>query len=421
MKSKKLLPILILLSVTVIYLLGAIAVPFHPDEATQIFMSGDWETLFHRPGALFYSPTSNDSIRQNYRLLDAPLTRWLIGAGRSLAGISALPIDWDWSKTWQENEQAGALPGKSLLLVSRLSVAWLFGLSLWFIYRSGVILKGAWMGWIGVALATFNALVLMHTRRAMAESALFFTVSWLIFTLVKKESHPILLAIPAALALNAKQTAAGLIPVVLLAAWVFPNGVSWEKRLRNTCLCAVFILLLTYLFNPVAWKSPISTFQTAVEARNNLATRQIETLTAVSPELVMRTPAQRTIGWLGYLFFGSPATADIANYVNDTKTAEVAYFANPLHDLLRSPAGGITLLALSLFGFLLAAYRTLRDLKKNTALGFLLLATLALFASLILLIPLPFQRYGIVLIPFINLWMAFMLAESISKLKNREA
>lgn len=419
---KKLVPNLILLGVTVVYLLGTAAVPFHPDEATQIYMSGDWETLFSHPSDLLYSPTPVDPVRQNYRLLDAPLTRWLIGAGRSLAGAVALPVDWDWSKTWQQNEQAGALPGATLLLISRLSVAWLFGLSLWFIYRAGLILKGAWMGWLGVGLVALNALVLMHTRRAMAESALLFAVSWSIYALVKRETHPLWLALPAALALNAKQTAAGLIPILLLAAWFFPNGLRWPRRLLNTCLCAIFILAATYLLNPVAWKDPIPAARAAVEARSELATRQIDTLSAVSPEMVMRTPLQRVTGWLTYLFFTPPATADVANYLHNTQSAADAYFANPLNNLLRNPAGGMIVLILSLSGFILAALQTLRALKNNTSLALQLLATLVLTLSLVLLIPLPFQRYGIVLIPFVNLWLAFFLADWIGKLiKNREA
>ncbi|GAP14623.1 hypothetical protein LARV_02396 [Longilinea arvoryzae] len=422
MNVKKLWPILILLGITVIYLLGTSAVPFHPDEATQIYMSADWETLFHHPGDLFYSLTPADPVRQNYRLLDAPLTRWLIGAGRSLAGVAALPVDWDWSKPWQQNEQAGALPGNTLLLVSRLSVAWLFGISLWFIYRAGCILKGPWMGWTGVALAALNALVLMHTRRAMAESALFCAVCWVIYVLAKKETHPILLALPAALAVNAKQTAAGLVLVVLLAAWIYPQGLAWPKRLRNTCLCAIFILLATYLLNPVAWKAPLSAARAAVEVRSELATRQIETLAAVSPERVMRTPVQRATGWLGYLFFTPPATADVANYVTDTQTAEANYFSNPLNNLLRSVAGGMVLLAISLAGFLLAGFRTLRNIREQPSLGLLLAATLIPFFSLILFIPLPFQRYGIILVPFVNLWMAAILTELIRIfIKNREA
>lgn len=421
MKLKTILPILILLLVTVLYLLGTAAVPFHPDEATQIFMSGDLETLFRHPSDLFYAAHPIDAARQNYRLLDAPLTRWLIGIGRTVAGIPALPADWNWSNSWRQNEQAGALPSDRLLLVSRLSVAWLFALTLFFAYRTGVLLRGVWMGWLNVALTALNALVLLHTRRAMAESALFFAIHWLIFALAKKEANPWLLALPAALAINAKQTVAGLVVVTLAAAWLYAGALSGGKRLRNVLLCAVCIVLVTILLNPVAWKNPVAAGRAALEARSELAIRQVNALTGVSPEQVMQSPGQRLSGWLVYLFFSPPAAADVANYLADTQAAEGIYFSNPLNRLLRGLAGGVTLLVLSIFGFGWAGYRTLRKIPLHIPLALLLLATLLVFLTLVLFIPLPFQRYCVSLIPFTNLWIAFLLAGFIEKFKQRSS
>lgn len=422
MKLQNTLPFLAILLITLVYLLGTSTVPFHPDEATQIYMSADLETLFERPAELFYASDPVDAGRQSYRLLDAPLTRWLIGAGRKLSGLGALPVDWDWTQTWQYNQANGALPGDKLLLVSRLSVAWLFAFTLFFAYRSGVLLRGTWLGWVNMALTAANALVLLHTRRAMAESALLFAVSGLIFALAKKESSPILLALPAGLALNAKQTSAGLVIVALLAAWLFSKDSTWLKKLRNAGLCAVFILLLTYMLNPVSWKNPVATAKAAIDARNTLSSQQLAAFTSVSPEMVMQNPAQRAAGWLVYLFFSPPATADVANYVSDTQTAEEAYFSNPLNNLLRGVTGGVILTVLSLFGFTLAVLDLLRNHLRDRPLGLLLLSTLAVFLSLVLFIPLPFQRYVILLLPFTNLWIAFFIARLVAKgNKNREA
>lgn len=60
---------------------GLASVPFHPDEATQIFMSGDIREMFSKPASLFYSFENSDTPRQHYRLVDSPLTRTVIGKG----------------------------------------------------------------------------------------------------------------------------------------------------------------------------------------------------------------------------------------------------------------------------------------------------------------------------------------------------
>jgi 4-amino-4-deoxy-L-arabinose transferase-like glycosyltransferase len=421
-KTKKLLPVAILIMITGLYLLGAKGVPFHPDEATYIYMSGDLDILFHHPAELVYSPTPADAIRQNYRLLDAPLTRWLIGIGRNLAGISPAANDWNWGQTWQQNAQNGALPDSRLLLISRLSVAWLFGFTLFFSYKAGAILFGSRFAWLNVGLTALNALILMHTRRAMAESVLLFSVSWLIYVLSRKESNPILLAVPAALAFNAKFTSAGLVLVVLLAAWLYSKASSWKTHLRNVLLCAVFIVFITYILNPVAWKNPFQTALAALESRSTLAAQQVQAVSTVSPDLIMRTPAQRLAGWLAYLYISPPATADVANYLEETHASEERYFFNPLNNLFRGIIFGVISLAATLLGFALAAYRTWIINPKRMQFGILLLATLIVFLSLVFFIPLPFQRYVVMLVPFTNLWIVYLFVEITALLnKNREA
>ena len=422
MKIQKILPLAAILVITALYLLTVGAVPFHPDEATQIFMSSDVEGLFAQPASLFYSQTPADPLRQNYRLLDAPLSRWLIGAGRFITGQPALNADWDWSKSWQQNETAGALPSASLLLVSRVSVAWLFALTLYLGYRTGIVMGGTALGWLMIVFVFFNALVLLHTRRTMAESALLFTVTWFSYALAKKEPRPLLLVLPAALAVNAKQTAAGLVIIALLAVWLYSSGVPWRKRLSHVLQGALLVLLVSYALNPVAWKNPAAAVRAALAARSDLATRQTETIRTVSPELLMQSPVQRVAGWLVYLYISEPAVADVANYIDDTRASEQAYFSNPLHNLLRGIGGGILMLLLSLSGFLYAAHTAVKEPSRRAPLLLLLLASLTCFLALALLIPLPFQRYTILLVPFSTLWTAFFLNGLFKRLhKNREA
>lgn len=409
MKIKRFFPYAAILVLTFLYLLGLSKVPFHPDESTQIFMSADVETVFSRPAELLYTPSPAEAQRQNYRLLDAPLSRWLIGLGRLIAGESALTTDWDWSKTWEQNQAAGALPDQNLLITARFSVAWLFALTLLFGYRAGMLIGGSTMGGVMIGLLSINALVLMHTRRAMAESALLFSITWFIFAIAKKETNPLLLALPAAFAVNAKQTAAALVLIVLFAAWLYSNSISWPKRARNVAVSATLIILITYMLNPVAWKNPADAMAAAIKARSDLAARQTEVIGAVSPELLLKSPAQRLAGWMVYLYISEPATADVKNYVDATRKAEAFYFTNPIHRFLRGILPGILMLVLSLLGFLLAAYTAAISPPCRNQLSLLLFSTLAAFLTLMIFIPLPFQRYSILLVPFSTLWSAYSL------------
>lgn len=84
------------MTISVFYLAGLGTVPFHPDESTQIFMSADLERFFENPADLFWQPHQINEQRQRYRLLGAPLPRYVIGFGRLVAGrLAPLPTNWD--------------------------------------------------------------------------------------------------------------------------------------------------------------------------------------------------------------------------------------------------------------------------------------------------------------------------------------
>jgi len=127
---------------SLIYLAGVSRVPFHPDESTYLYMSSDFETFYRQPSVVFWQPEPADELRQHYRLVDPPLLRSWIGFVRWLTGQPLLAADWDWSKFWQENQAAGALPSPGLLQTARLAVALLFPLTLIFMFLAGKQLGG---------------------------------------------------------------------------------------------------------------------------------------------------------------------------------------------------------------------------------------------------------------------------------------
>lgn len=393
------------------YLNGASGVPFHPDESTQLFTSADADLFWKQLPALFWSPQKEGDLRQRYRELDAPLTHSLIAAGRWIAGQPALPVDWDWGKSWQENQLSGALPSADQLMAGRYAIAALFPFSVLFLFLAARRVSNDFTAWMAALLLASNALVLLHTRRAMAEGALLCTTVMLMWGLVQFERQPWLSAVPAALAFCAKQTLAALIPVGLLAAvWQVPRDdalpLKLKRSIRNAVLFGAILVLVIALLNPFLWERPFQAAQAALRARQNLVTAQ----SSDRPVQALNTPGKKIIGLLGSLYLTPPLFAETGNYAAETHRSEETYLANPLHSLFRSTVGGGILLALGVFGFLAAVQRAFTaPLAAKRRLALLIGATLVLACALLLLVPLPWQRYYLPLVPFTSLWAAFGL------------
>jgi hypothetical protein len=393
------------------YWLGVAAVPFHPDESTYLFMSADWEALFSRPFSLAWQPEITDP-RQLYRLLDAPLSRNLIGASRWIAGLPALPADWNWSLNWEQNRLAGALPDAGLLSAGRFGEAVLFPLSLLLLYLTGLRLGGKVLGWSAMLLLAANALVWLHTRRAMAEGGLVFSVCLFTISLVSCQKRPWLIALPAALAFCAKQSTLPMAAIGFLAVIAYtPRPLVGFRLARSLGLFALLWLGLVGLLNPFLWAHPLESIQAAILARQDLLARQTSEFAAALPGSVLTSPWLSAISLLANLYLTPPALADVGNYLAQTSASSQVYLANPLHSLLRSLPAGALLLVLSVFGFYLAGRQGLSSrVIQRWDIGLAWLAGLLQFLSLVLTVTLPFQRYAVPLVPFVCLWTAWSMA-----------
>ncbi len=392
---------------SLIYWAGVPSVPFHPDESTQIFMSNDVQLFFQQPASLAWKPDANGDLRQLYRLLDAPLTRDLIGLGRLLTHSPALQADWNWSLTWDKNEAAGALPDDNLLEVSRFSVAWLFPFSLIFIYLSSKKVSGRPAGFMALILLASSALVLLHTRRAMAESALLFTIILSIWSMLSFQKHPWLTAIPVALAFAAKQSAAGLFLVGLIVIILRGLPVSKKLMAKHLAYYLAIFLVITILLNPFTWADPIGANQAAIAARQDLIQRQVAEYSQLIPGQVLVSIPEKILAMVSNLFFTPVQFAETGNYLAQTQASITAYLANPLQDLMRGFIGGGILFFLSLAGFILAivSYRKkCANFKMN--MGLLILTTLVISIGLVMSVQLAFQRYMMPVVPFAVLWTA---------------
>lgn len=415
----------LIIGLSLLYWNGIKTVPFHPDESTQIFMSSDVRAFFTQPSSVFWTVEKSDDMRQRYRELDAPLTRTLIGMAYAITHQPALPADWDWSLSWDENAARGALPDSRQLQIARFSVAVLFPFSLLLLFDIGRRLNGELTGWLALLLLAGNALVLLHTRRAMAESSLLFTTLLAIWLMLRHPASPIWLGAGAALAFCAKQSALIFLPLSAILLTVRPGTSRILHRIgRDLLLLIATFALLVLVLNPFLWAHPIQAARAALTARQDLLTRQVEAVRAINPEKILSTPGDRLASLTANLFFVGPAIEDIANYTQDLTEARFAYLSNPLHTLLRSTTGGAAQLALTLLGLALAFRMALRRSHPyRQALWTILGVFTATLAALWVGIPLPFQRYVIPLLPPVLLLQAFgasRLLQTVSGLNQKK-
>jgi len=382
-------------------------IPFHPDESTYLYMSSDFDWLWSEPLSLTFNPHRLEDPRQIYRLLDAPLTRYLLGVGRTLAGLSAVPVDWDWAKSWQANSMIGALPGQPLLNTGRLLLTLLLPFSLTFIYLAACSAGGRLEGFLAALLLGTHALVLLHARRAMAEGPLLFAITGFLASLSFAERRPWLVGLAAALAFNAKHSALALLPVGLIAVAWLPTSIppKWARIVFNVVQFLTIYIGLTLALNPLFWREPWLTAQAMIQTRQDLLNHQVADARQFFPEQVLETPWERGVMLLGHLYLAPPMFAEVGNYRAETAPAEKAYLAVPGHSLGRNPIGASLWLGLSFLGMVWAgreAFRAGYPLRRQVAL--LLLATAFQATGMVLAIPLAWQRYSLPLVPFVCVW-----------------
>lgn len=391
--------------ISVVYWFGIASVPFHPDESTQVYMSADFKTLFIRPTDLFWQPASADDLRMFYREIDPPLTRYLIGSSITITGQAAPEQDWDWSKSWPENQATGALLSVNVLLISRMGVAFLFPFSLFLAYLIGKNLKSSALGWLNMGLLAINPLVLIHTRRAMAESALLFGILLTLWGTISWRRQRFWLAIPAALAFNAKYSALPLALIGLTAVfWNFSGQQTpIRKKLLHGLIYAALFVAVTWLLNPFMWSAPVSAVRHAFEKRQELISQQSQVFGSVSSTAVLDTLNEKFNGLFAQLYFAPPAIEDVANYSVDLKQASLEYTNNPLHNFLRGWVAGSIILFLSLLGLTLWIFLLFRTKPLSRSSILILTALLLQWAAIFIMIKFPFQRYYIPLIPYVTL------------------
>ena len=170
--------------------------------------------------------------------------------------------------------------------------------------------------------------------------------------------------------------------------------------------------MLSFILNPFLWAHPVSAARSAWESRLALTDRQVSTVAEVSPDQVLDSAPKRIGNLIAHLFYTPPAIADVANYLEETAQSADAYLAQPLHRLGRGLIPASLGLILSLVGFLFALMDLIRT--RSIPLLILFLSGLAQTAAILLLVPLPFQRYILPSVPFACFWLAYAIAKFVN-------
>jgi hypothetical protein len=390
-------------------------VPFHPDESTQIFMSSDVELLFNNTTDLIFDNTKSIGVREKYRLLDAPLTKYFIGLSRSVFQEKALIIDWDWSKSWSEN--LSALPSRSLLIASRVGISIFFPGSIFLIY---LISKRFFTNKIipvifVVIYFAFNSLLLLHSRRAMAEGILIFFLLLSLYSLLSLPKKWLWLsAIPISFAINSKQSLFFLIPIAILLILI--NNVSNIKILLfQIILFSCLVLSIYYISNPITWKNPIYVIKLMVSHREELSKNQVDAINSVTPEFITNSFSEKIIAFIGQSFILPPAPQDISNYQSNLENSIQTYFNNPIHrGLLRNLYIGMIIFLITVWGFIRSFLKLPIDLKIIFSFGYLFF-----IIETLLYLNIPFQRYYLPSIPFMIIFSIFGVDQLLSLLREK--
>jgi 4-amino-4-deoxy-L-arabinose transferase-like glycosyltransferase len=400
---------------------GLSTVPFHPDESTFLFMSNDFDTFLNDPASLAWTVDNRFDEKQHYREIDAPLNRYILGIGRSLSGISSLQVDWDWSKSWEENRQAGALPDVGLLYAGRLSVVLLLPFSLFLMYVIGIQISNPLCGLFAALLLGTNALILLHGRRAMAEGPLVFGFLFALWSFIGGNRRPWLAGIGMALAFNAKHSAITLLPVGFLSVY-------WSTKFTtNRFLRAIWIggqylvvfIVITLALNPYLWRHPGQALQASWTSRQELLSNQLADTLRLAPEQALLTPVKRIASMVINLFIAPPAFSEADNYREQTNASEETYLSIPLNNLMRNMVGGGIMLMMTVFGLVSATLHLRQSpLDKRRAIVLILLATIVQATTVIFFIPLPWQRYVIPLVPLMCIWAAYSISLVLELLYN---
>jgi 4-amino-4-deoxy-L-arabinose transferase-like glycosyltransferase len=401
-----------------VVIVGIPLAPFHGDEATIIAMSRDFAALTSgRSADLRYSdPPTGDPASQELRLLNGNLTFFGIGLLWTLAGFveGDLNQQWDWGADYAYNVSTGHLPIPDLMLVGRvwnvlctcLSIAAVFAIARCLVPIARGDTGSRLVAWSATIIYTLLPTVLLNGRRANFEGAALLTMTVTLLAVVilvqrrrtmgsARPFHWLLFGLAAGGSIAAKHN--NLLVVAPLFAGVLMLLLTTHRTALLGWLGASGVMLLTFFaLNPAWWGLDLRVPEAVLRLRVDLIRNQ----TAAYAAEALSDPAQRV---------GIALTAPIAppQYF-EVERGWAEWLAQPIarYESERIgvvPMAGISLPVVSLLVPAIGLVAALRGRAGRAERWLVVLSGGSVLAFLVLLNPLPWQRYYLPLAPFVAL------------------
>ncbi len=406
---------------------GRTVTPFHGDESTYTAMSVDYAYLFIDGDIdrVLYNADHENPIEQSYRITDAVLVRYLIGATWHAAGYSrdALNIPWWWSKTYDYNVETNRHPSDELLLLGRIPMTLLTAGGVLLVFLIGFKLQGRVTAYLAALYFGLNPAILLNGRRAMKEGphlffALFVLLAAMQFITVieRRAAHPgrrtpplwvwaVTLGVGSGLAIAGKHTNVMVVGVAFFSVAMYLLLRARQQLLGGALNLALATVLCggTFLaLNPVWWSNPIERALVATENRAEVLRGQIDDF-----DNSYRGTLGNKLGgfWQNVFAGGAPMYYEAPEWADYIGGQIPVYERTPFTGFA-PPGTGVPLFALMLLGYavLLGWLKPVPlDSAAQWVLGFWGVAVLiyALF-----MVPLGWQRYYLPFLPVLGITAA---------------
>lgn len=423
--SRRILDTLYLGVLALTILAGTPFVPFHGDEATQIYMSRDYAYQFIERDlarVAYVDPAAGipySAQEQDLRLLNGTLNKYLIGLAWHIAGFTAVDLNeqWDWGADWNYNQTTGHAPTPDLLQIARLPSALLTAGGVVLMFALGVALGGRPVGYLAALSYTLHPTLLINGRRAMMEgSLLFFALLavwagvWLLQSRGRKAG--IVLGLAAGLALASKHTAIFTLAAVFAACGlaICAQFVRGQRQLAargwvSLCIAGGLAAITFLALNPAWWSDP------AARAGDVLARRQALLDGQAAAFGGYPTAADALSGFIAHTLDARPQYYEIAvweSYIGDQIAAYEASFWDGIApgDLSVSGVALGAILVSVCIGIGVIALIRERDPQTSAARWIVGIWALAVTITTLAYTPLGWARYYLLMQPILALLIA---------------
>ncbi len=285
---------LLLLGLMAYVTLGTENVPFHGDESTTIWMSLDFDRVVLQGdvAAVAYEPPPRRNTEQHLRIITSNVSKMAMGVAWWGAGYSPDEINdqWVWGNDLNWNRDNERIPSERLLLITRLTSAWMTAISVVFVLATARLvgqqlltnpLAVAAVGWGAAFLYATHPAVLVNGRRAMFEGGLLLGMAMLTWTVLRLRipytSWPryIILGIITGFALSTKHSAT--FTVVLLYGGLVILALQqadFHYEIGKIGIATLVALLIFLLLNPHWWSRPLQMPAITIEQRQMMLDEQ---------------------------------------------------------------------------------------------------------------------------------------------------